>query len=360
MESPAQTQRKRLVPLWAIVAPAAVFVLGVGLVVYLVFAHQTALVSVPNVTNLDVAVARSRLAEQGLLLQRGDKRFSPTVPVDGVIDQMPSPGIKVPRGSYVTIVYSAGSESFPMPDVIGVALQTARDSLQAKGLVVQTEVVPSSNPKNTVVSSTPAAGVTVSSSDTIKLAVSSGNATSTALTPTDLSGKTFILDPAPSGATTDTPMEVQRRLNSLLEASGARVYVTRSITDTGSLATPQSRALRARTTSATALIGLDVRTGAPGITLDTMRSLKVPSAVYLGSAQLSQALIQALTPVAPGVKSAEIPSDAVLQDVRAPGVRISLGSTSDKKDAAKLLDPAWDDRVAGAIYVAIANVYGSK
>jgi N-acetylmuramoyl-L-alanine amidase len=362
MESPQPAQRRRLVPLWAIIVPAVVLLAGVGLVAYALFARQTALLSVPNVTNLDVTVARSRLAEQGLLLKRGDRRFSPSVPVDSVIDQTPSPGIRVPRGSYVTVVVSAGSESFPMPDVTGLPLQTARESLQAKGLVVLTEVVASSQPKNTVVSSTPGAGITVSSSDTIRLAVSSGAATSTAIQPSDLTGKVFIIDPAPpAGQATDTPMEVQRRLNSLLEASGARVYVTRTITDTGPVTSDASRALRARTASATAVIGLDVRGGAPGgIALTSMQPLKVSSAVYLGSVQLSQALVLTLNGIAPGVRASEVPKDPVLQSVDGPGVRVSLGSTSDRKDLPRLSDPAWEDRVAGAIYAAIATVYGSK
>lgn len=362
MEAPTPRRRPRLIPLWAIVAPASVLVVGIGLIAYAVWARQTALVPVPNVANLDVAVARSRLAEQGLLLQRGDRRFSPSIPVDGVIDQMPSPGVRVPRGTPITVVVSAGSESFPMPEVTGLPLQTAREQLQAKGLVVQTEVVASSKPKNVVVSTTPGIGVTVSSSDVVHLAVSSGTSSSAGVQPANLTGKTFIIDPGPpSRGATDTPMEVQRRLNSLLEAAGAKVYVTRTITDTGAATTPEGRSLRARTTSATAVIGLEVRTGEPGgLALTSMQSLKVPSAAYLGSVRLSQALVQSLTSLGTTPRSSEVPKDPVLQATAAAGVRISLGSATDKKDAPKLSDPAWDDGVAGAIYVAIANVYGSK
>jgi N-acetylmuramoyl-L-alanine amidase len=362
MESPDPTTRRRLVPLWAIIVPSALVVVGVAFIIYLVVGHATARVSVPNVTQLDVAVARSRLGEQGLYLTRGDRRFSPSVPLDGVIDQSPAPGTEVSRGTYVTVILSAGSESFPMPDVVGVPLQNARETLQAKGLSVDTEVVASSRPKNTVVSSNPAAGVTVSSSDKVRLAVSSGSGGGNILQPAKLGGCIFVIDPAPpSAGVTDTPMEIERRLNSLLEASGARVYVTRSITDTGPISTPDARALRARATSATAVIGLDVRPkGATGLSIVTMQSLKVPSSAYLGSVQLSQSLIRTLGAIQPGVRSAEIPADPVLQALSAPGARVLLGSTADKKDLAHLSDPAWEDQVAGAIYTSLAESYAAK
>jgi N-acetylmuramoyl-L-alanine amidase len=362
METPEPSQRRRLVPIWAIVVPVALVALVAAVTVFLVVSRQTALVSVPNVTQLDVAVARSRLGESGLSLTRGDRRFSQSVPLDGVVDQSPAPGAKVPRGSSITVIISAGSESFAMPEVAGVPLQTARETLQAKGLVVETEVVASSRPKNTVVSSTPAAGVTVSSSDTVKLAVSSGSEGTSTLQPAKLDGRVFIIDPAPpSTGATDAPMEIERRLDSLLQASGAKVFVTRSIVDTGAVTIPSARALRARTASATAVIGLEVRPkGAGGISIATMQPLKVSSATYLGSVQLAQSLARTLGRLQPAIRSAEEPADPVLQAVVAPGVRLMLGSATDKKDAKHMSDPAWEDSVAAAIYTALAQAYGAR
>lgn len=362
-DSETPYKRPRLIPLWAIVVPLVVFLVGAGVIVFLLVRERTTLVTVPNVTNLDVSVARSRLAQQGLKLRRGDQRFSPTVPLDGVVDQLPQPGDKVPRGSTVTVILSAGSESFPMPDVVGLPLQTARESLQAKGLVVQTEVVASSRPKNTIVSSTPAAGVTLTSSSTVKLMISSGSGLSGGIQPVDMSGKVFVIDPEPvSQDATDTPMEVQRRLNSLLEASGAKVIVTRSIAETGSGGvTPGQRGQRAREASANAVIGIDLRTSrGGGMRLTAMDSQKVTPAAYLGSAQLSQSLLKNLTPLKSEVRSLETSSDAVLGAVNAPGVRISLGSTGDRRDLARLADPEWEDGVAAAIYTALAELYGAK
>lgn len=356
-------RRPRLIPLWAIIVPLVVFLVGAGIIVFLLVREQTTLVTVPNVTNLDVSVARSRLAQQGLRLERGDQRFSPTVPVDGVVDQIPQPGERVPRGSAVTVILSAGSESFPMPDVVGLPLQNARESLQAKGLVVQTEVVASSRPKNTIVSSTPAAGVTLTSSSTVKLMVSSGSGLSGGIQPVDMTGKVFVIDPEPVSAdATDTPMEVQRRLNSLLEASGAKVVVTRSITETGSGGvTPGTRGERAREASATAVIGLDLRSSrGGGMRLTVLDSQKVTPATYLGSAQLSQSLLKNLTPLKSEMRSVETSSDPVLEVVNAPGVRVSLGSTGDRGDLARFADPEWEDGVAAAIYTALAEMFGAK
>lgn len=357
MESPA---RRRLIPPWAIYVPVGAVLIAAITVFFILSTSRSALVSVPNVTGLDVAVARSRLGEQGLLLAKGDRRFSPDVPVDGVLDQTPAPGVLAPRGTDVTVVLSAGSESFAMPDVTGLPLTTARQSLQDKGLVVQTEVVPSSRAKNVVVSTTPAPGVTVSTADVVKVSVSSGTGGSAGLQPADLTGKVFVIDPAPfSEAAKDTAMEVERRLNSLLEASGAKVFVTRTITDTGT--TPAMRALRVKETSATAVLGLDVVSSGPGgLSITTMESLKVPSAAYLGSVQISQALLNTLGAVESGVRSSEVASDPVMQAAGAPGARVTLGSAKDARDIAHFADPTWEDAVARAMYAAVAKVYGSK
>jgi N-acetylmuramoyl-L-alanine amidase len=201
----------------------------------------------------------------------------------------------------------------------------------------------------------------VSASDTIKLSVSGGGKGGAALQPADLTGRVFVLDPSPvSTGTTDTPMEVQRRVNSLLEASGAQVVVTRSITDPqASAALRASRASQAA--SVTAVIGLDVFDAGPsGISVTTRKSGDRTPASYLQSLQISQALVKDLNPVHPGVKSSEVPSDTVLGAVRGAGARVRLGSTEQAADVRDFGDPAWADGVARAIYAALASVYGSK
>ena len=202
--------------------------------------------------------------------------------------------------------------------------------------------------------------MTVSTANVVTLSVSSGTGGVAGVQPADLSGKVFVIDPAPfSGSTTDTAMEVERRLNSLLEASGARVYVTRTVTDSGT--TTADRALRVRETSSTAVIGLDVVSGDQGgLAVRTMQSLKVSSAAYLGSVQLAQALVNSLGGVESGVRASEVSSDAVLRAAGVPGARVILGSVKDSADAGRFADPTWEDNVAAAIYAAMAKVYGSK
>jgi N-acetylmuramoyl-L-alanine amidase len=354
MESP---RRPRLIPLWAIIVPAAFALVGIGIIVALVWSRASSLVSVPAVTGLDLASARTRIEAQGLRMQRGDRRFSPTVPVDGVIEQSPVAGTKVPRGTAVVLVVSAGTEAFTLPDVIGLKVGVARQALESRGLVVQTEVVPSNRETDTVVAQSPAAGVTVSSSDVVQLSISSGGQVANGLQPVDLTGRVFVIDPAMSIAATDTAMEVQRRINSLLAASGARVIVTRGVA--GADVAPDARAKVTRESSATAVIGLSLAsTGTPGLRIQRLAASQLSAAAYLASTRLATALQSKLTGLEPGTAISEIIGDPVLAAAQA-GVRVSLGSIADPQDVAHFADPAWEDSVAGAVYSAIGGIYGT-
>jgi N-acetylmuramoyl-L-alanine amidase len=353
------SDRRRLIPAWTVIAAVGVLVAVVVTVVLVVTRQRAELVSVPSVVGVEVPVARSRLGEVGLLLRKGDQRFSSTVPADGVLEQDPVPGARVPRGSAVVVVVSGGSGSFALPDVTGQPLSVARAQLQDKGLVVQTDVAASDRPKNVVISSLPGPGVIVSTSDIVKLTVSSGGKGVDSVKPADLTGRTFVIDPAPVGnVATDTPMEVERRLQSLLVASGAKVVVTRSITDTQT--PPALRALRAAEGSTTAVIGLDVlQTGSPGIVIVSLGSTGLTAPVYLGSQQLVQALSREFGK-AGGARSSEIPTDTVLNAVAVPGVRVVLGSRSQAGDIASFADPSWADSIARVIYTAIVSVDSPK
>jgi beta-lactam-binding protein with PASTA domain len=356
----ASAERRRLIPFWVIYTAAGLILAIAATAGVVLWRGRASLVTVPSVAGLDVAIARSRLGEQGLLLAKGDLRFSSTIPRDGVLQQNPPAGAQVPQGTTVIVVLSAGSGSFALPDVTAMPLSQARAVLQDKGLVVRTEVVASSQPKNLVVSMLPAPGVIVSVSDIVKLSVSSGGSGVGAVNPVDLTGKVFVIDPVPvSSGTTDPAMEVEFRLQSFLEASGATVTVTRTITDTQT--TTDLRAQRvAAEASVTAIISLQARaTGPAGFGLLSLASTATEPARYLGSQELVKALTTQFTKIG-GSKASEIATDPVLGITTAPGVRIVLGSFSQERDAESFADPAWADNVAAAVYGAISSAQGGK
>ena len=71
---------------------------------------------------------------------------------------------KVPSNQGVTVVVSAGTEEFTMPDVVGEGLTLARSQLEQKGLEVQVEPQPSDQPSDTVLGSNPAAAIALTHS----------------------------------------------------------------------------------------------------------------------------------------------------------------------------------------------------
>ncbi|MBA4370590.1 MAG: hypothetical protein C0418_03305 [Coriobacteriaceae bacterium] len=357
-------RRKALLPVRAIVAAAVVVAVVAAVVLGAMVARRPVTVTVPNVAGLDVPVARSRLAEVGLFLERGDVRFSTIVARDGVIEQSPAPGSVLEEGAVVVVVVSAGSEEFEMPDVVGLRLDAARDALAAKGLAVQVETEPSQEPSDTVLRTLPAPGSRVRTSQTVRLTVASHGAASSALLPYRLDGRSFVIDPAPmprpsAGDTSapDVPLEVARRLRSLLEASGAQVTVTRSLTDTDTGVDP--RLARARETSPAAVLGLSVETLAKGAAVLVPPSTPERASIFVASSDLARSTMDALTAARVSASQGVAVDDPILTVFLVPGIRIRLGSTASETDAAAFKDPAWADSVARAIYRALGEEFGS-
>jgi len=361
----ARPPRTPLVPAWLIWVVLGVLLLGgilAGTAAYLTVRGR---VFVPTVAGLQTPAARERLATVGLTLTVSDRRFS-TLPVDTILTQTPEAGARTRRGAAVTVVVSAGTEEFTMPDVVGQGLTLAQSQLEQKNLQVQVETQVSDQPSDTVLASNPAAGATVHTGDIVKLTVAtgtSGNGGSTpttgALVPFKLTGVRVTLDPAPPvSGQPDSALEVARRLQSLLEASGAIVTSTRSITDTGTTGSATSRQLRAREGSATAAVGFDViSSGTAGMAI-TYPSSTVATAVAAPSQALSSQISSALAGQAINVRQAAGSSDVVLSVTNAPYVRMTLGSTASREDLANFRDPNWADKVARATYQGIAAIYG--
>jgi hypothetical protein len=97
--------------------------------------------------------------------------------------------------------------------------------------------------------------------------VASPGKTSQLLLPYNMKGVTVLLDPAPvADAMTDVPLDIARRLRSLIEASGGTVVTTRALAETSTLEGVAAREQRAAEQSSTVAIGLStVPVGGKGI-----------------------------------------------------------------------------------------------
>lgn len=358
-------RRRGLIPQWLPwAAGGTLAVIIVGVVLAVVFSRAD-IVRVPSLQGMDRKAAQTRLQELGLKLVVGDQRFSASAPLGSIIDQKPAAGTQVEGGAAVTVALSAGSEAFPMPDVVGSTLDAARKKLRDRGLTVEFQTVPSDKDQGTVVSSVPSPGVTVLTGDTVRLTVAAGTSGSDALLPSDLKGKTFVLDPMPmppGGGTTDPLLGVATRVRALLEASGARVVVTRAVTDTGDNVGTLVRSKRAKDASGTALVGFTVtQSGAAGLAVQSVPNTSTTRPTYVKSLSLTQALTDALKVKFPNVASTTASdSDTILNATGVPAVRIRLGSVQSAADKLSFIDPVWADNVANAVYRSIAQVYGGR
>ncbi|MET9327064.1 Stk1 family PASTA domain-containing Ser/Thr kinase [Tsukamurella sp. NPDC003166] len=77
------------------------------------------------------------LRDNGLVAKSGPAQFSRDVPQGGVIGLSPTPGTRVPVGSTVTVVASAGNQPVTIPDVRGRSPDEATSILRSAGLTVK-------------------------------------------------------------------------------------------------------------------------------------------------------------------------------------------------------------------------------
>lgn len=355
--SRTRPQRPSLVPnrVWVGVAIAGSVLALIAAAI--LTATSLARVAVPDVTGESLGVARTRLEQVGLVVEISERRFS-TEPRDQVLAQDPVAGSQAQRGDVVALVVSGGSEEFPMPDVVGDGLTLARGKLETRGLVVVVEQIVSDTASDTVLSTTPAAGATVRTGDTVRIQVAVGQSPDVTLQPYDLKGVDVVIDPAPPavGDSADSSMEVGRRLRALLEASGASVTMLRSSGASSSVDADRARA--ASETSATAAVGFVVSaSGEAGriVSTEGTSTTGAPSP----SAAFADQVTKELAAAVPPVSSTAGASDGVLQATRAPWVRIVLGSSSARLDQNNFSDPQWSDSVARAVYAAIGKTYGT-
>ncbi|MCJ7780231.1 MAG: Stk1 family PASTA domain-containing Ser/Thr kinase, partial [Acidimicrobiia bacterium] len=96
---------------------------------------STDLVTIPDLKLVETEAASRALQELDLkVLSRLEN--SETVPQGVVIDTEPVAGTEVEKGSFVTLVESAGIEQFTVPQVIGETEEVARALIKAQGFQV--------------------------------------------------------------------------------------------------------------------------------------------------------------------------------------------------------------------------------
>ena len=115
------------------------------------------------------------LLEQHELAAAVEQVYSDSVAPGRVVSQSPEPNTEVPAGQTVIIRISQGPEFPTMPDVVGTAVDNARQQLELLDVAVE-EVEQGSDTvaAGRVLAQEPAAGVAVEPGTTVRLTVSAG------------------------------------------------------------------------------------------------------------------------------------------------------------------------------------------
>lgn len=345
-------------PRWVLPTTIVIAVILVaGIVAVLSMAFQSR-VTVPEVVGQSEGIATTTLSQAGLSPLVAERRFD-AAEEGTVLEQSPEAGEVVGQGDEIELVVSAGSEELEMPDVVGVSLRVARAQLEQAGLVVRVDPMESEQPPDTVLATNPSPGATVRTSDIVRLIVAAESDASSILLPYQMDGLTVALDPSPvEGDVVDAPMEVARRLQSLLEASGVQVVITRSSISTDT--TPAGRAALVAANTPDVIVGLDApEAGERGFRLDLL-SQEVNADTFQSSRALADEMVRQMQLLSDSIGRADIQQDPVLESSPSAGVRVQLGVFEDAEDAAAFRDPAWSDDVARALYRGLGERFGSQ
>jgi beta-lactam-binding protein with PASTA domain len=144
-----------------------------GSVVTLFVSNGPSTVRVPDVVGQPEADARRRLRRADL---RPDvERESSTKVAEGIVIRTdPGPGRPTERDTAVTLVVSSGPDQVTVPNVVGETQEEAFARLREEGLSPAARERPSSEPVDTVIEQSPAAGQEVEEGSTVTIFVSNG------------------------------------------------------------------------------------------------------------------------------------------------------------------------------------------
>ena len=135
-------------------------------------------VAVPSVTGKSQKDATQLLADKGLKI-KASSAASATVSKGLIISQNPTANTMVDKDSTVSVVVSAGPNTFPVPDVIGLPESEARTKLEAAPanfeVAAKANEVDSDAEKGTVVSISPDANGQYAPGTKFTLTISSGS-----------------------------------------------------------------------------------------------------------------------------------------------------------------------------------------
>ncbi|AEG42837.1 serine/threonine protein kinase with PASTA sensor(s) [Isoptericola variabilis 225] len=174
-EEPEEEQRSRKGLMWTLIAIGALALAAI-IAFLLLRPDGTAMATVPELPATVTPSEAQQIIEDAGFVYVQEEDAESEEPEGTFTRQDPEGGTSAPEGSEVHVWFSTGPDSFAMPDVVGMDVDEAEDTIEAAGLVVGEveEQNHASAPEDQVISSDPEAGASVSEGDTVNLVVSTG------------------------------------------------------------------------------------------------------------------------------------------------------------------------------------------
>jgi len=127
---------------------------------------------VPHVEGLTLARATALLTESGFSIAGVESLRTPSLPPGQVVATRPPAGVEMSEGEGIFIQVASRVGNFPMPNLVGMSLETAQGILISQGLTLgEVKHAPSDEPAGNVLIQYPEEGMTVRDLDTVSLIV---------------------------------------------------------------------------------------------------------------------------------------------------------------------------------------------
>jgi len=134
-------------------------------------------VALPDVTGSDINTAANMLQPYGITISGMSFEYSSTVAQNLIISSDPTPGTMVARNSGISVTISNGPAVIPVPDLAGMDVSTASNTLNLYGITIagMSFEYSSTVPIDRIIRSTPAAGSLVEWNSTVAVVISLGS-----------------------------------------------------------------------------------------------------------------------------------------------------------------------------------------
>ena len=145
-----------------------------GSLITLTISRGAELKEVPDLTNMSIHKAEELLHDAGFKVGKIEKSYDKKLKVGSVISTSPKAKEKVPKGSTINILLNEGDKE--IPDLVGKKLQDAEKMLKQAGLKVgEVKIISDSSvPRDTVMATSPNAGIKLAEGDPVIITVSDG------------------------------------------------------------------------------------------------------------------------------------------------------------------------------------------